>query len=143
LFAELVAEREQEIPYATRIATASASDAVVEKETREFLLDGISTLDSEVYLPAEALRAIRSITAGIATSNGNASRRSSSRSLAGRARIRLEKYFGGARITPPQLLLRSYLAIAASRMLTNDAFLLTRKSRDAASKDPFVDMASA
>jgi hypothetical protein len=143
LFAELVSGREREIPFATRIATTSASEVVVEKATRDFLMDGISTLDSEVYLPAEALRAIRSITAGIATPNGNEGRRSSSRSLASRARIRFEKYFGGARITPPQLLLRSFLAIAASRMLANDAYLLTGKSRDAAAMDAFVDAASA
>lgn len=143
LFAELVAEREREIPFATRIATTSASEVVVEKATRDFLLDGISTLDSEVYLPAEALREIRRISGRIATPNGNGGRRTSNRSLANRARMRLEKYFGGARITPPQLLLRSYLAIAASRMLANDAFLLTRKSDGAASTDSLVDSASA
>lgn len=121
LFAKLVTERGPNIPFATHTATTSADDVIVQKNTHEFLMDEISARDCDVYLPAEVLRHVRNLNTITARLDNKTVSRNSARSVIQRSRFCLEKYFGGAKISAPQLLLRSYLAIAACRMLANDA----------------------
>ena len=131
LFARLVAEREPNVPLAVHVAIESTRDVIEETSTAEFLMDGISTLDSDVYLPAELLRHVRALNASTGRSDrgGNGSSRLP---LWERARNRARRYVGGAGINAPELLLRSYLAIATSRMLTNDAYALGKLAKETA-----------
>jgi hypothetical protein len=143
LFAKLVAEREPNIPFATNIATTPAAAVIAQKVTNEFLMDGISTIDADVYLPAEVLRQVKNLNTALAGRSSNKARKIYRRSLVQRACIRLQKYIGGARISAPQLLLRSYLAIAASRMLANDAHISSKVRHNADLADPPEGVATA
>ena len=142
LFARLVVEREPDVPLAANVAIVRASDVIGEKTTHEFLMDGISTLDSDVYLPAELLRHVRALGSSVGRDGRNGTGTSRT-SLWQRARNRARFYVGGATITAPQLLLRSYLAIAMSRTLTNDAYALGKIGRDVAIDDAGERAASA
>jgi hypothetical protein len=139
LFARLVTEREPGVALATNNAIMHASDVVKEKHTNEFLMDGVSTLDSDVYLPGELLRQVRALNAATGRISSSAAPRAS---LWRRARNRVRYYVGGAMVTPPQLLLRSYLAISASRMLTNDAYFLDKIRDDTAQEERPADRAA-
>lgn len=143
LFKRLVAEREQEIPLAANTAVTRLGDVIGMRNTSEFLMDAISTLDSDVYLPAEALRQVRALNAGAADRAGPGANGTARVPLLQRARSRLRNYVGGAAVTAPQLLLRSYLAIATSRLLTNDAYFLGKSGRDSTSGDTSEQAASA
>ena len=132
LFAKLVAEREPDVPLAVNMAITPASAVIGEKNTNEFLMDGISTLDSDIYLPAEVLRQVRDLNAAAAGRTRGRTNRAARGSLLQRALGRIRSTIGGPTVTPPQLLLRSYLAIAASRLLANDAYLLDKTGREAA-----------
>jgi asparagine synthetase B (glutamine-hydrolysing) len=142
LFASMVAKKEPEVPYATNMATPSATNVVMQQATNDFLMDGISTLDSEVYLPAEVLRQVREMNVVVKGRNGNGDLAGPKASFYRRVRNRFDKYFGGASVTAPQLLLRSYLAIATSRMFTNDAYFVAKIRQNAARDDGPVDIAA-